>query len=115
MIRITLYKDVKGSIFKYKVSGHSGYSTKGNDIVCAAVSMLAQTTLIALNEVCKIDENSIDYFVDEEKGILEASIPRDLPEKQIYEANIVLKAMEVGIKALIESYPKYITLVYGEV
>ena len=63
----------------------------------------------------KIEENSIDYFVDEEKGVLEASIPKNLPEKQIYEANIVLMTMEVGIKALIESYPKYITLEYGEV
>ncbi|WP_077368066.1 ribosomal-processing cysteine protease Prp [Anaerosalibacter sp. Marseille-P3206] len=115
MTRITLYKDVNGSIFKYTVEGHAGYSTSGNDIVCAAISMLVQTTLIALNEVSKIDENNIDYNIDEKKGILEVSIPRNLPEKQIYDANIILKTMEVGIKALIESYPKYITLRYGEV
>jgi len=115
MTRITLYKDVKGSIFKYTVKGHTGYSTSGSDIVCAAVSMLTQTVLIALNEVSEIDENNIDYYIDEKNGILEVSIPKDLPKKQIYDANIILKTMEVGIKALIESYPKYITLEYGEV
>ncbi len=115
MIRVLLYKDIDGSIYKYTVSGHAGYSTSGTDIVCAAVSVLVQTALIALKEVCKIDEDNINYFIDEEEGILQASIPKNLPKKQIYEANIILKTMEVGIKALIESYPKYITLEYGEV
>lgn len=115
MIRVKLYKDINGSIYKYTVSGHAGYSTSGNDIVCAAVSMLVQTALIALKEVCKIDENNIGYFIDEKNGILEVSIPRNLPEKQIYDANIILKTMEVGINALIENYPKYITLENREV
>lgn len=115
MIKIEIYKDIVGNIFKYSVEGHAGYSTKGNDIVCSAVSMLAQTTLIALNKVGKIDEESIDYSIDEEKGILKVAIPRDLSNEQLNTTNTILKTMEVGIKAVIDSYPEYITLKYREV
>lgn len=115
MINVKIYRDSNGNIFKYTVEGHAGYSTSGSDIVCAAVSMLTQTTLIALNEVCKIDEEDIDYFIDDEKGKMSVAIPKTLQSEKLYSANIVLKTMEVGIKALIDSYPRYITLKYGEV
>lgn len=115
MIKIEICKDMAGNIFKYSVEGHAGYSTKGNDIVCSAVSVLAQTTLIALNEVGKIDEYFIDYSIDEEKGFLEVIISRDLPNEELNTANIILETMEVGIKAIIDSYPEYITLKYREV
>lgn len=115
MIKIEIYKNALGNIFKYLVEGHAGYAESGNDIVCAAVSMLTQTTLIALNEVAEIDEKYIEYKIDEEKGILEVSIPKDLPNEKLNIANTILKTMEVGVKALIDSYPKYITLKYREV
>lgn len=115
MIKVIFYTDNENRIMKYTVSGHAGYSTKGKDIVCAAVSVLAETTLMALNEVCGIGENLIDYSIDEENGILNVSIPSKLSKGQLHDASIVLKTMEVGIKALLESYPKYITLEYGGV
>jgi len=115
MIKIEIYKDLSGNVFQYLVEGHAGYSTKGNDIVCAAVSMLAQTILIALNEVGKIDEEDIDYTIDEEKGILNVVIPRDLSKEQLNIVDTIFKTMEVGIKSLIDSYPEYIALKYREV
>ncbi len=45
-----------------KVSGHSGYAEAGNDIVCAAVSVLVQTLHIGLADVLGL---TVDSSVDE--------------------------------------------------
>lgn len=115
MTEITIFKDIKGYIERYKISGHSGYDIKGKDIVCAAVSILGQTALISLVEVCGVRENEINYTIDDEKGIMDVTISKTIDKSIRRETEIVLKTLEVGIKAILESYPEYITLKYREV
>ncbi|NLY67611.1 MAG: ribosomal-processing cysteine protease Prp [Tissierellia bacterium] len=115
MTKVTIYKNDKGYILRYKVLGHSGYDVKGKDIVCAAVSCLSQTALIALVEVLNIREEDIDYFIDEDMGLLDVKIPQNMPSEKLEKINIVLRTFEVGIKSIIESYPGYVTLLYEEV
>ncbi|NLX61568.1 MAG: ribosomal-processing cysteine protease Prp [Tissierellia bacterium] len=115
MTKVTLYRNNKGYIVRYKVLGHSGYDIKGKDIVCAAVSCLSQTVLIALVKVLNIPEADIDYSIDEDIGLLDVKIPLNMPYDKLEEVNIVLKTFEVGIKSIMESYPGYVTLSYEEV
>lgn len=115
MINVKIYKDKDKTISKFQISGHAGYAEKGFDIVCAAVSILAHTTLISLNKVCKIDEDDLDYFIDDKDGVFRVSLPNNLDRKRREEANIVLKTMEVGLISIIEAYPENITLKYREV
>mgnify|MGYP001285148943 FL=1 len=115
MIKVKIFKDKDGFIEKYNISGHSGYDVKGQDIVCAAVSALAQTILISLVEVCGLKEKEIDYFIEEENGILNVEIPKTIDIDIKRDVQVVLKTLEVGIKSIIESYPEYVTLKYGEV
>ena len=115
MISISILRNKKGLIHRYIVEGHADYREEGEDIVCAAVSVLAQTTLIALNEVCKIDEKDLDFNIDEDIGYLEVNLPRNLDRDKASRAEIVLRTFEIGIKSIIETYPKYITLKYREV
>lgn len=115
MIKVNLYKNKEDYIEKYNVSGHAGYASKGQDIVCAAVSVLAQTTLMSLIEVCGIDEEEIKYAIDDEKGILDVNIPKTIDSDIRNKVQIVLKTFELGIKSIIESYPGYVTLEYREV
>ncbi len=115
MTKIKIFRNKYGSIVKYVVDGHTGYGSAGEDILCAAVSILTQTSLNALNEVCGIDEKLIDYTVNEKQGYLMVRLPDDLPKNQMEKADIVLQTMIVGLKGLQEVYPKYITLGYGEV
>lgn len=114
MIKIIIFKDRKGYIEGYKVSGHAGYDIRGKDIVCAAVSVLAQTTLISLIEVCNIPENKIDYSIDD-KGFLNVTLPNTIDISTRMKTEIVLKTFEIGIKSILESYSEYITLKYREV
>lgn len=115
MIEGIFYKDKRGNIGGYRISGHSRYDVHGRDIVCAAVSALAQTTLIALVEVCEIDQDTLAYQVDEEKGIIDVRLPDVLGEDTGIKVETVLRTLEIGIKSIIESYPDYVTLKYREV
>jgi len=115
MIKVIIYETNNNHIGRFTISGHSGYDIKGQDIICAAVSVLGQNTLNSLVEVCGIKEDEIDYFIDEEKGFLDARVPRDLDEGTRMKAETVLRTLELGIKSIMESYPGYITLKYGEV
>jgi hypothetical protein len=116
VIKVKIFKDKKnGFIERYNISGHAGYDVKGQDIVCAAVSALAQTVLISLVEVCGINEEKIDYLIDEGKGLLSVKVPKTIDIDTRNRAEIVLRVLEVGIKSIIENYPEYVTLEYGEV
>lgn len=115
MTKVTIYKNSKDDILRFKVLGHSGYDIKGKDIVCAAVSVLSQTALIALVEVLNIKEELIDYSIDEETGLLDVKIPQNTSYDELERINIVLRTFEVGIKSIVESYPGYVTLIYKEV
>lgn len=115
MTRITILKNSDGSIVEYEINGHTGFGAYGEDILCASISILSQTALISLNEVCGIKENDISYLIDDKKGYLKVSLPLRLPREQREKADIVLMTMELGLKGLIDIYPDYVTLKYREV
>lgn len=50
MINIRLWRLANGNISGFAVDGHAGYAPKGQDIVCAAVSTVAQATLLGLSK-----------------------------------------------------------------
>lgn len=115
MIKVIIFKNKDNYIEKYNISGHADYDIKGQDIVCAAVSALAQTTLISLVEVCGIEEKKIEYFIDEEKGILDVNIPKTIDIDIRNRSEIVLRTLEIGIKSIQTSYPEFVILKYEEV
>ena len=115
MTKIKIFKDKSGNIIQYEMIGHADFGEYGNDILCAAISVLSQTTLIALNKVCGIEEDDISFSVDEDKGYLKVSIPKDLEKNISDRANIVLETMIVGLEDLAEQYPEYINLKTMEV
>lgn len=115
MIRVKLFKDKQGNIKKYTIEGHAEYKAHGEDIVCAAVSMLSQTTLISLVDVCGLKEKDVIYSIDENIGYLDVNLPINIDSSILEKTQIVLKTLEVGIKSVIESYSRYVTLEYREV
>ena len=46
MVRIEVYTDTAGRIHGFAAKGHSGFAPHGQDIVCAAVSVLLQTAVL---------------------------------------------------------------------
>ena len=68
MIKIKIDYD-ENYVSKFKISGHSGYDIKGNDIVCAAVSSLV---ISSINLALRLNEKSVD--VKQEDGLIDANI-----------------------------------------
>lgn len=110
MINVSVYTSAD-EYFAYDVEGHANFDELGSDIVCSAVSTLAQTTLVALNEVAEIED--IEFVMLD--GILSVDIPSNLTEKQIYDSQIIFKMFIKGIKGVMDAYPNYIQLLIKEV
>ncbi|WP_353096626.1 ribosomal-processing cysteine protease Prp [Tissierella praeacuta] len=115
MIVAKIYRDENYYIRKYTIEGHADYDSYGKDIVCAAISVLSQTTLLSLVKVCGVEENSINYFIDEKKGFLDVELPKNIDKIKLDKTQILLESLVVGINSIIESYPEYVALKNGEV
>ncbi len=92
-----------GVVTKVSASGHSGYAKSGGDVVCAAVSTLVQTAYLAIADVV----GDIRYERDAARGYFEFEIP-SLGDR--HDADVILRAMVVGLKDLSSGYPQYIKL-----
>ena len=109
MTEICVYRKGK-NIVKYTLSGHTGYAQQGEDIVCAAVSAVAMTTLNGLTDVAEIP---VGYEMAE--GSLECILPEALTNAQRHDADVLLHTMLLSLKNLEEQYGEYITIMELEV
>ena len=84
---------------KIKILGHAMYDDYGKDIVCAAVSSIATTTV---NGILALNKNSLSYMVSK-KG-LSIDIKNTDETTQILIGNMVslLKELEVNYPENIE-------------
>jgi uncharacterized protein YsxB (DUF464 family) len=51
MTTAKMMKNKTGDFIGFEVSGHAGFARLGQDIVCAAISTIAQATIIGLTSV----------------------------------------------------------------
>lgn len=94
-------KDDDMTEYVLDIRGHAGYNP-GNDIVCSAASMLAETYFMAvLKNVEKISQayrHPGDYKVV------------FVTERDDKAADIVYQTIRTGFKMLAERYPEYVDL-----
>ena len=113
MIEAVIYHNRKKELCGYRICGHAGFAKKGEDIVCSAVSVLTINTVNAIEQLtttpfqCNADEKQGGYLEvicsDMKKGIKD------------HDAELLLKAMVMGLEDLSKEYQKYIRLKYEEV
>ena len=106
MTAVTIYKR-SGQYTGFSIEGHAGYGKEGEDIVCAAVSVLS------LNTLNSIEAFTEDQFSGEEKdGFLSCSFPEALSEKAV----LLLDSMVLGLTDIQRNYgTSYIRIVFKEV
>lgn len=86
----------------YTIDGHAGYADKGEDIVCAAVSVLGINTVNALQKIA-----GETFLMKEEDGCLVVSFEHR-PSGQ---ADVLLRAFELGITDIAREYgDEYVVL-----
>ena len=109
MTKVTIYKNVKNECVGFKALGHAGYAEEGEDIVCAAISILTINTMNAIETFTDAD---VSLEMDEEIGFIEYRI-----EEPTKETSLLLDTMVLGLQTMVddENYAEYIDLLFEEV
>ena len=108
---VAFYRRSDGALVGYRVEGHSGYAEAGEDIVCAAVSVLTQTTLNGLQDVIRVP---VMYEIDDRTAFLEARLTPEANENQLRQAQILLETLHQGLQAIERSYPRNVRIFFEE-
>ena len=109
MTDIEITKDKSGNIIKFVISGHSEFS-EGDDIVCAAISSVAFSTLNGLEKVL-----SIPFGYEKNDGYLYFVLPENLKNELREQANILLNSMYLFFLDLEEQYSENVNIITLEV
>ncbi len=104
MIEIMVFRE-NTEIMGFEVSGHAESDEYGRDIVCASVSVLAQTAVNALGELTGIN---FEYEVAE--GYLRCLVPKNLPSKEKQRVAAIMETIYVGYESVAETYPDYVNI-----
>jgi len=94
-----------GKVRGFTVEGHARFAPHGRDLVCAAVSMLAQSVLLGLHHHVKLD---IGFNIDDAAGRLTCRLPEKMAPEQHLMAEAVIQTMVLGCQNLQETYPQYL-------
>lgn len=110
MIRVTIYNNEKNECVGFRASGHAGQDECGQDIVCAAASILMINTVNAIEQ---FTGDGLSLVSDENRGSMECRLEGH-PSK---EAELLLKTMVQGLASMEddEEYTQYIDIIFEEV
>lgn len=88
----------KGTI---TITGHAGYAPQGEDIVCAAISALAQIFIASVEE---LTDDKIEYEINPGNTVIKLWT---LSEK----AKTLMESFLLGAKMAAESYPANVKVI----
>jgi uncharacterized protein YsxB (DUF464 family) len=95
MIEVTIYKTKGHEYAGFDVEGHSGYADKGQDIVCAAVSMMVINTI-----------NSIERLTDDKTSLVQCDergqINFRFDSYAGHDAHLLVHSMILGLESIQE-------------
>lgn len=101
MVNIKIYRDTAGEIYRFAAKGHSGFAPHGEDIVCAAVSVLLQTTILGLEALAKVE-----LSVKMADGNLECQVLAGKGDGIV--TSTILETMLLGLQAIETDYGDFI-------
>ena len=108
MLKAKFFVESSGSIIGFEICGHSGYSERGLDIVCAAVSSAAYMTV---NTMADVIGASVEASVNDEVGYMRAEIK----QKDVALCSDILKGFKSHLLMLEQIYHKNVNVSYVEV
>lgn len=98
MTKVTIHKNQAGDYLGFTCEGHAGYAKRGEDIVCAAISVLVINTVNSLEELTK---EPIQVETDEAAGRICCTFQRH----PLRETSIVLMdSLTLGLQQIQAQY-----------
>jgi hypothetical protein len=107
MTVVTLSYGKNGVIKKCQANGHAGFSKKGSDIVCAAITILVRTAMQVLSH----NENVLLITEPSARGSLSFTVEAktENPETEA-QLKCIGDFLRTGIKALTKEFPENVIL-----
>ncbi len=112
MIRLRLIKGTPPNtgaedpaLLGFELRGHADFDRYGRDIVCAAASCLAITTVNSLEA-----QLGTAGKVSSREGFLSCRLPQHLDSAQWQTSQVILRTLIVGFEGLVESYPEHVSV-----
>lgn len=89
------------SVVGFRVQGHSGYAETGNDIVCAAVSVLAYNAI-----------NSCERFANVSLEVRDHgdNLTCRLPMQPSESVRLLINSLFYGVEQVAEQYPEFVRI-----
>ena len=110
MTKITFYKTTAGEYKGFTCDGHAGYANYGEDIVCAAISVLVINTINSLEQ---ITGEQMRMETDEDAGVIRCSFVNQ-PLKET--AKALMDSLMLGLTQIEKQYgKKHCKLTFEEV
>ena len=110
MTKITFYRTAAGEYQGFVCDGHAGYADAGEDIVCAAISVLVINTVNSLEQIAA---EPMEVESEAEKGKIRCRFVQQ-PLKETSEA--LMDSLVLGLTHIVEQYgEKYCKLIFKEV
>ena len=102
MIEI-IFSTIAPNVCRLKIVGHSGSAKKGEDIICAAVSALAQTFIGGC-------EAELDAKAEGEMKPGDLDVTVNVLSEKVSELQAVYNVFNFGFRKIAQAYPKHVKM-----
>jgi len=97
-----------GKYIILKATGHAGFGKKNIDIVCAGISAIIQTAIVAITKVAGVSQK-----IKQKDGFLESSIKINKLESAVLnDLIVIISTMLTGLEEIIKIYPEALKIVF---
>ena len=109
MTHVSIIKTRNGEYKGFNCIGHSGYAEAGEDIVCAAISVLVINTINSLDQLAG---EKFKLVTNEEDGLIDCRFDNTINDR----SRLLLESMILGLQEIKKQYGKtFIDLTFEEV
>ena len=90
------------------ILGHAGYAEEGSDIICSAISVL---TINTINSIEQFTDAVYDMSVDDEEASIDYIVTSNISDT----TQVLLDALELGLRTMAADNPDYLLITVKEV
>lgn len=99
MVDVTLLHE-NGSPVGFELKGHAEQGDYGEDLVCAAISGIVQTTILGITDVVKANAG-FSVMENDTSCVLS----KDATAEELRDSALLIKTMQKGLESIGKAYP----------
>ena len=109
MTKVVFFRN-DGIFYGFRETGHTGYGTEGDDVLCAALSSM---TMLLINSINVVFAGELDYTIDEGATEIMVQSKSALPEfeedeRKRYAISGLFMSYYIQLNDLVEEYYDYL-------